>query len=143
MLLTVKVLQPDGPIICDKCGSKHQNRQSFKDHHLLKHSLKFLFCDLCPESFRKKFLIARHIKKVHLKTTFDCTTCTYKGTSALNLKNHMFRHGTKIECKICHKMVTNLREHKKLHIKVKCSICGKECSRATLSFHKKSHRNHK
>lgn len=142
-LSTVRVLNRTGPFTCDKCGSRSSSRTAFQLHHSTYHRNFSVLCDLCPLSFVKKYLLARHMRKDHLNHSFECYVCLNKFPNKRALKTHMLRHDPKTECKICHKLVTNMYEHKKNHIKLKCSICSKICSRASLSFHMRTHRNRK
>lgn len=95
-----------------------------------------VFCDLCPRSFTKKYLLRVHMTQDHLKLrTFDCSVCSRKLPFKGNLKSHMLRHGEKTACIICHKFVSNMRQHMTNHVEVKWSICNIICTKNSLSRH--------
>lgn len=143
-LAASRVLNSSGIFICDKCGLKYPNRDSFRIHHWLYHRNFSVFCDLCPRSFTRKQRLADHMKQVHVRfRPFECNVCSYKTSCIRSLKIHMLRHGAKTECEICHKLVSNIENHIGTHVKVECSICGKTYSKNHLSRHKKTHRNRK
>lgn len=140
ILLTVKVLNNTGPFICDKCGSKLSKRNTLANH-LANHRKALKCCDLCPRSFICKLFLKLHIEKDHLRVTFDCTFCSHKTYSQRLLKIHLLQHGSKTECKVCKKMVANMKHHLRSHVDVKCPICSKICSKASLKHHKRQHSN--
>lgn len=101
------------------------------------------YCDLCYRSFNLKYRLMYHLKTFHLKLRpFECKTCNHKSFNRRDFKCHMMTHGPKIECEICHSVVSNIAAHlKKIHEKVECPICKKTCPKAYLSYHLKQ--NHK
>lgn len=85
-------------------------------------------CDNCGKNFRLKSKLRSHIK-VHLDK-IECEICHIK-MKPVNLKNHIkIYHNGKSEekCKICDKIVRNLKRHLKVHqtLKFECKICGKK-----------------
>lgn len=139
----MKILNRSGPFICDKCGSSFPTRTSFLSHISFHHG-PISFCDLCPRSFVRKTLLSVHMKKDHLKLRpFECHVCSHESSSRGNLKIHMLLHGPKTECQICHKLVSNIKIHLTNHVKVQCSVCCKFCSKASIIYHMKTHRNRK
>lgn len=138
--LSVKILNRKGPFICDKCGLKLLSRRYFHQHNLKKHRSVTLFCDLCPRSFAQKSLLAMHMRHVHLKLrSFECKFCKFRSFTKKVLQVHMLRHGSKTECKVCHKGVSNMNDHMRSHVKVNCPICYKVYSKASLLQHMKTH----
>lgn len=136
ILATLRVLNRSGSFICDNCGFRFTNRKSFRNHHWQYHRSFSVFCDLCPQSFTIKSSLAIHLKQVHLKLRpYECKICLHKFSSKQSLKTHLLIHGPKIECKICHKLVSNMYHHLKAHEKVKCSVCSKIYSKHNLSSH--------
>lgn len=121
----MKVINKKGPFICDKCGAKCSSRPTFTAHSDKYHRGVQVFCDLCPQSFRQKWLVERHIKQHHLKP-LECKVCGFRCGVKSAFKKHMIRHASKTKCKVCHKLVTNLRNHMRVHdqIQKKCRICG-------------------
>lgn len=140
----MKVLNISGPFICDKCGTKHKKRNLFHTH-IRSHRIGSMFCDLCPQSFNLKCLILRHMNQKHMRlSTFFCTVCDYKSPYVSVFKKHMLRHGMKTECKICHSLVFNMKDHLKSHLRVKCPHCGKVLSKSSLLYHtRRCHKNTK
>lgn len=134
----VQILTRNGPFICDRCGSKLPTRQSFNAHfRLIHHKVDVRYCDLCPQSFGQKYFLNCHMERVHLKLCpFKCSFCKYKGPSNECLKQHMLRHGPKTECKVCHKLVTNIKNHLRIHFPtVKCPKCMIIVSQKFFSTH--------
>lgn len=140
---SVRAVNFRGSFICDKCGAKFSTRESLQ-MHINFHQKATMFCDHCPQPFNDKRLLVKHILQHHLRPRkFECSVCSYKAFYDHGLKVHMMRHGPKAECKICHKFVTNMKDHLKSHIKEKCPICSKIYSKNDLSRHMKTHRNRK
>lgn len=142
--LTVKVLNRSGPFICDNCGSRLSRRSSFLTHLAIYHSNVSFSCDLCRRSFTRKGLLAIHMEKDHLKNNlFKCHVCLHNASGRQALKVHMLLHGQKTECKICHKLVSNMYLHLRAHVKLKCFICSKIYPKNQKSRHMKAHLNRK
>lgn len=140
ILWTVRVLNRNGPFICDNCGSEFSNRYSFQVHNHKKHVGVRRYCDLCPRFFRRKFLIIQHMMSEHMHfSPFECKVCGHKSHSGVNYKKHMLRHGPKTECNICHKFVTNMYNHLQSHAKVECHVCRKCFSKNNLKKHVRIH----
>lgn len=136
----MRILNENGPFICDKCGSKHPSRKSFFSHNHLIHRNFTVFCDLCSRSFHHKYLLSRHIKQDHLRLRpFECKICEYKTFLRPVYNRHMLIHNSKSECKVCHKSVGNMKEHSKNHDKVKCPICSEKYSKVYINYHVKTH----
>lgn len=127
--------------ICDKCGSKLSSRQSFLAHFNMLHGSIKSYCDLCPRSFTLKSLLAHHIETKHSKLSLNCETCGYKSFDKKLFKIHMRIHGEKTECKVCHKIVANVKGHMRNHVKVKCTICSMILTKGSLLPHMKRHNN--
>lgn len=71
-----------------------------------------MFCDLCPRSFKEKCILTIHMERDHLKLRpLECKICDYKCYQGQTLKTHMLQHGMKTVCKICHKLVTNMKRY--------------------------------
>lgn len=136
----MRTLNENGPFICDKCGSKHPNRDSFMKHNYWNHRSATFFCDLCPRSFTQKYILASHFKKDHLKLRpFECKICGHKTFLAAYHRAHLLRHNSKSECNVCHKLVTNMSGHLRNHVRVKCVICSKIYSKNSINQHVKTH----
>lgn len=136
ILALLRVLNKNGPFICDNCGLKFSRRKSFRAHRSKHHGSVLVFCDLCPRSFTRKFELADHMKHVHLRLRpFECNVCSYKASTRSYLKIHVLQHDPKAECEICYKLVSNMRFHLRSHDKVKCTICRKFIQRQSLKRH--------
>lgn len=70
---------------------------------------------------------------------FNCDKCGYKSSYKYNLDTHMLQHGSKRECKVCHKLVLNMSSHLRSHVKAKCPVCNKTIVREYLVRHIKTH----
>lgn len=120
----VKVLS-NGPFICDQCGLKCSTRPGFRKHYRCHHGGTKMLCDMCPQSFKLKYLVVRHILQVHLKIhRFVCKECNFKAKAREGLTKHMWIHGPKTECPVCHRFVSNLKIHSLNHVTEKCKFCG-------------------
>lgn len=156
ILLTVKVLNGTGPFICDKCGLRFSSRASFRTHHWNKHHSVLVFCDLCPRSFTKKYLLKRHMKLDHLKPCpsecnlcsqclaykkecFECNVCDYKSAVKSHLETHKLTHAAKVECPTCKKQVTSLQNHMRTHKPKNGPVCQKVVNEQNFSKHIKTH----
>lgn len=144
----MKILNRDGPFVCDRCGRNYVNRENFRNHFFKLHRKRvntvLHYCDICPQFFELKCFLANHMKRDHLKIrSHECKICGYKAFSRNEIKQHMLRHVSKSKCKICHRFVTNLYQHSRAHIKIDCRVCGKSYSKTTLRNHMKSHRKTK
>lgn len=131
----MRILNLSGPFICDTCGSKVPSRRNFFSHNF-KCRRATMFCDSCPLTFNDKHALSTHIKRNHLKQlSFKCKECNYKGFCKQSLKSHMLKHSLKTECKVCHKIVANIDQHLKSHVKVKCLICSNFYSKLAIYRH--------
>lgn len=137
MILSNTYVHPSVKYICDKCGSELPNRRCIRDHFKKFHQFIKKYCDLCPQSFNQKCYLAYHIETKHLNLSHDCNICGYKSFYKSSFRQHMLLHGQKTECKICHKLVTNVKSHLRSHVKANCPICGKTMSEGSLLGHKK------
>lgn len=132
----------DPHIFC-LCQNKFSDRRWLIDHLERFHCRTIkIFCDLCTKIVFSRFAIIKHLK-IHKKKSFECNICDYKTSFKGNLDNHKLKHAVKVECEICHKLVANMYKHKENHIMLKCSICCKIYSRASISYHMRTHRNRK
>ena len=152
---------------CEKCGKKVSNME---EHVRVQHDkVKTLPCDLCDKLFLTKAKLNKHQKKhlqskdickqcgaavvnmrqherfVHEKDLpFKCSVagCETKFTSNCGLKKHMESVHLMLreECRICQKLVTNLKYHTKIvHDKIREHQCP-ECQKF---FQTKTHlKNH-
>lgn len=80
------------------------------------------------------------MERIHLNLRpFQCRICDHKSFTKDLHNCHMQVHGMKIECKICHKFVTNLKRHSRNHEKEECKICNKIYAKDNLKNHIKTH----
>lgn len=134
------ILHRKVPLICDQCGLQYQNRNIFRDHWKT-HERPWAFCDLCPKSFNRRDALIKHISAVHLKQrSLECKTCGFKSFCKNNLKKHIACHDPKTECKVCSKMVSNMKNHLRSHVKAKCSVCAKIISKTNFAIHMRMHK---
>lgn len=94
-------------------------------------TIPYLFCDLCPKSFKNKTHLKFHIQKHKKYKDQVCDICGHKTKFIHHLAVHKLTHGKKTECTICHRLVNNLKDHIRSHKpkKLSCKICGHKFSR--------------
>ena len=120
-------------------------------------------CQYCRKSFKDKYRLMNHVKKVHNKTVqsskdLPCTWCSKTFVSDESLKRHMNEKCGKrpksYSCKLCDEtFVTNYRlmKHKIVHMDQKqfpCQYCEKNCKTNDLRrrhevTHERHHQAHK
>lgn len=140
-------LNNKGPYDCDLCESICKSRQSMYSHMKYRHiKAPRWFCDLCPKSFKMKYLLADHLHS-HIKIKYlVCDVCGFKSHRKRYLKGHKLTHEKKSECPVCKKLVTSIRMHMQdVHKKVPCKVCGKKMRKSCLKDHvRKIHgKNHR
>lgn len=113
---------------------------SYLKKHIDNMHLRRLMCDLCPKVYSKMNDIRRHITDIHGNRRFACNVCDYETQEKGNLEKHKLIHGDKVECPVCNKRVSLLREHLRTHNpKEKCPICQKLVSRSNYKPHIRTH----
>lgn len=129
------------PHTCFLCQKVYSGRWYLKIHLKNVHcrSKKF-FCDLCPKFYFTKRSISEHLRHLHASKRFACNVCDYKTAVEKTFRNHKMTHTAKVECPICKKPVTVLKEHMKFHDpKENCSICSKLIAKNYMTKHLKFH----
>lgn len=106
--------------------------------HWKQHRNAAMLCDLCPQSFKEKNLLVKHMQKLHLKQSFECSKCSYRSYVKGDLKSHMLCHNLKT-CKICSKVFTNLPSHLRTHIMIKCQFCSRLYPKTSIALHLQKH----
>lgn len=129
------------PHKCCLCKHVSKNFACLKVHLKSVHGqAPKMFCDLCSRTYYDKDRIKAHMK-VHIKAYFACNVCDYETHSKKNLRKHKLRHGLKVLCKICNKLVTSLSAHMIYHApKETCRICKKDYKQAYIKTHIKRHK---
>lgn len=126
------------------CDSTFPSRELFLRHVNYLHRPATMFCDLCPQSFRQKRFLKIHLRNFHMKLRpFACKVCEFKTFFKKSFRRHLYCHGSKTECKICHKLVSNLEQHlKSRHVKkFACNICEyRTADKRTFENHKQAHK---
>lgn len=128
------------PHTCCFCQKKCYNRGGLSNHlKTVHHRNKKLLCDLCPKFYFHKRMIARHMREIHSKKSFECNICEYKTTRKSHFERHKLTHAEKVECPICKKLV-NEASHMRIHEpRISCPICKKMFKKHCLKNHMKMH----
>ena len=129
--------------VCDVCGYTSAPKSAIK-RHIKIHEPK-VKCPIChkPVTNIKTHKSIAHPEK---KKLYVCDVCGYTSALKSAIKRHIKIHEPKVKCLICHKLVSDVEEHKsrvhltknKLHV---CDVCGSSFNRKfTLEDHKKIHK---
>ena len=120
-------------------------------------------CQYCRKSFKDKYRLMNHVKKVHNKTVqsskdLPCTWCSKTFVSDESLKRHMNEKCGKrpksYSCKLCDETFVSyyrLMKHKIVHTNQQqfpCQYCEKNCKTNDLRrrhevTHERHHQAHK
>ena len=152
--------------VCDICGfeasrrnillqhkQKHEPKTECQTCHKLIRNIKRhqkkhrkMTCDMCPNSYYLKSDLKMHFQKTHLKKKLHvCDVCGYKNVKKSHLERHKKIHKLKLKCPICHKPVSDFKEHKyRAHPEknklLVCDVCGfKSAHKSVLRCHMKVH----
>lgn len=129
------------PLACCVCLKKFKKREVLIRHLETIHvRSKEFVCDFCPKFYFIKKDLVNHMKK-HGQKSFKCKVCDYKTAFKVPFEQHQLTHGEKVECPICSKKVTSLKQHMNYthKPKVSCPICLKMFHRSRLGNHIKTH----
>ena len=155
---------------CPICKKKIKYVRTASDlgAHINQHIMnrRKYFCDLCPNSFKHKKHLNRHVREkhtagVHVKKQrtytakqFSCDICGKSYSSRGSLMAHnLFKHSgpTNIickECPICNKTVKHVQrvsdmgEHIDMHFRKNCEMCSKSfAKKKDLLRHIKTNHN--
>lgn len=138
-VIETKACNFEGNYECDYCGRILSNRQSTLAHMKNFHKkLSLRSCDLCPAKFTFKAQIRDHILS-HLKfVRFSCELCEFVGKSYYALEQHRQIH-SKVHCPICGRPVARLDTHlKQFHVenpRKKCEFCGENILVSGMKVH--------
>jgi len=133
-------------IDCSVCFKTFANQNSLYGHMIDKHEEKTFECIFCPEKFSRMFLLRKHIKNTHDKSSsFPCPHCTKEFASYNTLYTHIrvLHKEKRFECKECQAYFgtkSELKDHEQSsHPKndsFVCSLCPK------IYYNKKHLRRH-
>lgn len=134
-------------ILCETCKKLFPTKDGLKFHQeKLKHGRFFnvpnVNCHICQKSFLSTILLKIHLKKVHEHSNAHCDYCSKVFKNKDSLKCHIFNH-LKMPCTICGKQYNKFRisahyrEHREGN-KFECDFCGK---RFKLKHHVTQHMN--
>jgi len=102
-------------LLCKKCNKKFISLGPHKKHEE-SCGKKLYPCDICESKFKRLQYLKLHVKKIHQDPSFVC--------------DHP-------QCETRFLTKAKLHAHKKTHLVVKCSVCGKTFkSRQVLKTHK-------
>ncbi len=128
---------------CDICHKVLCDKQSLRNHKLMKHSdikpPRNYHCDICEKSFYQKRHLFKHRQIHSAKIQFFCPVCNQGFTRPLYVKTHMEVHNENRErnhhCPQCDKTFLSkgvLNKHLVTHSgeqKFLCPVCPKRFSR--------------
>lgn len=137
-------LLPKDPHTCCVCRKVLSNRYGLMKHLEAVHVRSETFrCTFCPKFYFDKYALKHHMKN-HDQKSFECKICDYKTAIKLRFEEHKLTHAAKVECPICSKPVSFLKQHMRWHkARVACPICSKMLHRYTISAHLKTHTERK
>ncbi|XP_061401292.1 transcription factor grauzone [Musca vetustissima] len=137
---------------CEDCDRAFVDRQSMRNHFLLKHQKeedKIFECPQCSKKFAKKYLLEQHKMFTHRDRSTTCKNCNRRFETIEELVEHGKEHchyGTM--CDICAKVIRGpaaFKRHQMEHQgvtfpKVQCDMCGSwHKDKYALNKHKKRH----
>uniref|UniRef100_A0A1A9ZVK5 LNR domain-containing protein n=1 Tax=Glossina pallidipes TaxID=7398 RepID=A0A1A9ZVK5_GLOPL len=140
---------------CDECNRVFADRQSMRNHFLIKHQKdedKTFTCHQCPKKFVRKYLLEQHKMFAHGDRTTTCKSCNKRFDTAAQLSTHTKEHCYGVMCDICAKVIRGTAafqrhqlEHQGISFpKVQCDECGSwHKDKYTLNKHKKRHEQSK
>lgn len=140
------------PFKCDICAKAYSQPGALAQHKLQHTTANTMFpCDKCGKVYKFKYLLLKHIRKVHSDRKFECELCGKQLKSKATLAEHMTRHnGDKnFSCELCaaafftlSQLCNHRNTHKGLVKRFKCTICDYRSSRkSTLNMHISRHSN--
>uniref|UniRef100_A0A1I8Q4Q1 Transcription factor grauzone n=1 Tax=Stomoxys calcitrans TaxID=35570 RepID=A0A1I8Q4Q1_STOCA len=137
---------------CEECSKTFADRQSMRNHFLIKHQKeedKKYECTQCSKKFVKKYLLEQHKMFTHRDRSTTCKTCNRRFDTLEALLEHNKEHcnyGTM--CDICAKVIRGTAAFKRHQLehegivfpKVQCDFCGSwHKDKYSLNKHKKRH----
>lgn len=138
-----KVFKPGAKFVCDKCGKDFCHISNIRRHIKDVHPAEDIVCDICNVIFKTRGNYNRHYMRKHLSIkAFICHICARAFYTSYGLKGHIKSHEQPCECKICGKMVSDLKTHLNRHnskkaeiVYVTCPQCGKLLDKYQLQIH--------
>lgn len=131
---------------CDFCAKKFTSRTSIFSHLLVTHKvLRDYNCTMCYRKFKSQGNLSRHTKAMHNEEKhWNCDKCGALFKEAYQLEIHSHNHDQPTKCKICGRMVANIKVHLRHHaakgnnVTVDCPLCEKKIGKYQLIRHIKS-----
>ena len=138
-----RTLLPGELYTCDKCGIKFLSWMSIYSHVTTVHKLVGDFkCENCSKIFKTPGNLKRHVQSIHKKIrSFVCHICAQAFPSNSKLMMHFHVHSEPEECKLCGRLVRNMKQHLKRHESsanrtfLTCPVCGKIYDKFVLPVH--------
>lgn len=140
--------------ICKNCDKTFISSNTLKSHETIHTGRKDFKCCECNKAFRLRFLLTRHIKKVHTKevtdTRYPCSECDKTFSSKITLKKHALIHTGRKDfnydvCDNAFLDMDRVKTHKKYYCKesvksLSCEQCPKKFSnKPDLEKHNVTH----
>ncbi|KFB44564.1 AGAP005483-PA-like protein [Anopheles sinensis] len=131
------------------CGRMFNSRYRLLEHLSCHVGASMVRCEICEKTFSSRSYLLVHNSRVHGRAEdrpFKCTQCHQSYAHECHLKAHMVYH-VRVRCSICGKELSSslsLQSHmKRMHGDVEkhiCETCGKEFrSRPAFNQHVKLH----
>ncbi|XP_015109213.1 zinc finger protein 2 [Diachasma alloeum] len=136
---------------CKHCDTCFFTQQAL-DQHMATHKHPLVFpCPQCKKKYKRRDGLNLHIVRAHSKieAKFTCDDCDKLFQLKADLLAHMSRAHMLQECRFCHKIVKDLKNHEDAHkkknadiIDENCDLCGQRFrSKARYDTHRKKHKD--
>ncbi|XP_059499231.1 myc-associated zinc finger protein isoform X1 [Stegostoma tigrinum] len=136
------------PFECPICQQRFK-RKDRMCYHVRSHEggvNKPYLCSHCGKGFSRPDHLNSHVRQVHsTERPFKCETCEAAFATKDRLRAHMIRHGEKVPCHVCGKLLSAayITDHMKVHSEGPnhtCDICNKGFTTvAYLRVHARKH----
>lgn len=103
---------------CDRKFAEHYRLKSHQRSHT--ENIKNLLCDFCPNTYRLKETLRRHLIDRHMKYSpeYKCDKCSFTTKAKKYFRKHQKHHNKEFKCPKCSKRFAdmfNLKKHLVTH----------------------------